>query len=345
MFQSKTDVSHQHSSFPRLLGDVGGTNARFGWQTSEDAEMTHVQVLPCSEYPTLYAAITAYLAAQQLATPTHAAIGIANPVTDDLVVMTNHHWQFSIGKLRADLGLKHLLILNDFMALALSIPHIPNAHKRQIGGTAGKQDAAIGLIGPGTGLGVSGLLPIGHQDQWTPISGEGGHVSLGASNALELAVIERLQKRYGHVSAERVLSGMGLVDLYHALGDIHGDQPKEITTPSEVLERAKQQTQADTTANLTIDMFCSFLGTVAGDLALTIGARGGMYIGGGIVPRLGKRFDASAFRTRFEAKGRFKTYLSQIPVWVIDSPVSPALSGASRALSMQKWWDVRGSNR
>ncbi len=152
---------------------------------------------------------------------------------------------------------------------------------------------------------------------------------------MEFAVIEQLRKRYGHVSAERILSGAGLVDLYHALCELKDGQGREITTPAEVIERAHELPLS--TANQALDMFCGFLGCVAGDLALTLGARGGIYIGGGIVPRLGERFDASPFRQRFEDKGRFKTYLSQIPTWVIHSPVSPALQGASQALSLTQW--------
>ena len=170
-------------------------------------------------------------------------------------------------------------------------------------------DAAIGLIGPGTGLGVSGLFPVGYQNKWMPIAGEGGHVSLTATTEHEFAAIQQLQKRYGHVSAERVISGAGLVDLYHALCDLKDGQGREITTPAEVIERAQEVPAS--TANEALDMFCGFLGSVAGDLALTLGARGGIYIGGGIVPRLGERFDASPFRERFEAKGRFKKYLQE----------------------------------
>jgi glucokinase len=207
-----------------------------------------------------------------------------------------------------------------------------------VGGGQAAAGAAIGLIGPGTGLGVSGLLPLGYQNKWIPIAGEGGHVSLSATTALEFSVIQQLQKRYGHVSAERIVSGVGLVDLYHALCDLKDAQQshgREITTAAEVLARAQDLPLSS--ANQALDMFCGFLGSVAGDLALTLGARGGVYIGGGIVPRLGERFNASPFRARFEDKGRFKSYLQAIPTWVIQSPVSPALQGASQALSLTQW--------
>lgn len=335
MFESRDPAVTHPAAYPRLLGDIGGTNARFGWQESETAPITHVQVLPCAEHESLLAATQSYLKHLGFGAPPCAAFGIANPVTGDQVAMTNHHWKFSVTALREGLGVSRLLLLNDFTALALSLTLLPESHKQQIGGGHAASDAAIGLIGPGTGLGVSGLLPLGYQHKWIPIAGEGGHVSLTASSAQEFAVIQQLQQRYGHVSAERVISGAGLVDLYHALCDLKDGQGRDISTPAQVLERA--QALPTSTANEALEMFCGFLGSVAGDLALTLGARGGIYIGGGIVPRLGERFATSSFRARFEAKGRFTAYLQEVPTWVIHSPVSPALQGASQALSLTQW--------
>lgn len=332
MIESRDPDVISPAPYPRLLGDIGGTNARFGWQAAENTAISHVQVLPSADHASLLEVVQAYLRHQGLNTPPCAAFGIANPVTGDQVAMTNHHWQFSISALRADLGLARLLLLNDFSALALSLPQLPEAQKHPVGGGHAVPNAAIGLIGPGTGLGVSGLLPLGYQNKWIPISGEGGHVTLSATTSLEFEVLQRLQKRYGHVSAERAISGAGLVDLYHALSDMNDGQGREITTPAEVLAQAQDMPLS--TANQALDMFCGFLGSVAGDLALTLGALGGIYIGGGIVPRMGERFNASPFRARFEDKGRFKSYLQNIPAWVIHSTDSPALQGASQALSL-----------
>ncbi len=332
MFESCAHPSASNASYPRLLGDIGGTNARFGWQTQVGGVIQNVQVLPCADYPSLFEAIQSYLHQQNLDAPPCAAFGIATPVTGDLVSMTNNHWKFSVHALRESLNLQRILLVNDFTALALALPCLTEADKRQVGSGQANENAAIALIGPGTGLGVSGLLPSGIANQWVPIAGEGGHVTLAAANAHEFEAIAILQKRYGHVSAERVVSGSGLVDLYHALCDLKDGQGREITTPAEVIDRAL--THPTSTANEALDMFCGFLGSVAGDLALTLGARGGVFIGGGIVPRLGARFDSSPFRQRFEAKGRYKTYLQDIPTWVIQSTVSPALLGASQALSL-----------
>jgi glucokinase len=335
MFESRDPAVGQFAAYPRLLGDIGGTNARFGWQALPNSPIERVQVLPCAEHSSLLEAAQTYLRDQAMSAPPCAAFGIANPVTGDQVAMTNHHWKFSVTALREGLGVSRFLLLNDFTALALSLTQLPESSKVQVGGGNAAPNAAIGLIGPGTGLGVSGLFPVGYQNKWMPIAGEGGHVSLTASTQHEFAAIQQLQKRYGHVSAERVISGAGLVDLYHALCDLKEGHGREITTPAEVLERAHEVPTS--TANEALAMFCGFLGSVAGDLALTLGARGGIYIGGGIVPRMGERFASSPFRERFEAKGRFKKYLHDVPTWVIHSPVSPALQGASEALSLTQW--------
>jgi len=335
MFESRDPAVRQFAAYPRLLGDIGGTNARFGWQALANSPIERVQVLPCAEHSSLLEAAQTYLRDQAMSAPPCAAFGIANPVTGDQVTMTNHHWKFSVTALREGLGVSRFLLLNDFTALALSLTQLPESSKVQVGGGNAAPNAAIGLIGPGTGLGVSGLFPVGYQNKWMPIAGEGGHVSLTASTQHEFAAIQQLQKRYGHVSAERVISGAGLVDLYHALCDLKEGHGREITTPAEVLERAHEVPTS--TANEALAMFCGFLGSVAGDLALTLGARGGIYIGGGIVPRMGEHFASSPFRERFEAKGRFKKYLQDVPTWVIHSPFSPALQGASEALSLTQW--------
>jgi glucokinase len=165
MFEARDPSQDQAPAFPRWLGDIGGTNARFGWQASADAPISHVQILPCAEHATLVDAARSYLSQQGLPTPACAAFGIANPVTGDQVSMTNHHWKFSVNEVRQSLGLKRFLLLNDFTALALALTHLPPEHKRQVGSGQAALDAAIGLIGAGTGLGVSGLLPVGHQNK------------------------------------------------------------------------------------------------------------------------------------------------------------------------------------
>ena len=316
--------------YPRLLGDVGGTNARFAWQAQADAPLTAVAGQRCQDEPTLLAAIKRYRATHGLPRPGSAAIGIANPVTGDRVQMTNHHWSFSIAQLEQDLGVQRLAVINDFTALALSLPDLAAADLRRIGQGQAVAHAPLALIGPGTGLGVSGLLRA-DVDGYVAIAGEGGHVTLPAADDAEAAVVAWLRERFGHASAERALSGSGLVNLYQAAAHLSG-QPVRAIEPAQVIEGARAGTCA--ACRSAIDLFCSFLGSVAGNLALTLGARGGVYIGGGIVPRLLPELEGSRFRDRFEGKGRFQDYMVAIPTFVIDAAESPAFMGASRALDI-----------
>jgi glucokinase len=244
--------------------------------------------------------------------------------------MTNHHWAFSQAAVKAEFALSHLRLLNDFTALALALPDLPASELRQVGGGAGDPDKAIALLGAGTGLGVSGLVPDG-AGGWVPLEGEGGHVTLPAVSARERLVMDGLTRLYGRASAERLCSGRGLVDAFTLLCEADGVALSGLSTAAAVTDAALKARQPQ--ALEALNMLCAVLGSVAGNLALTLGARGGVYIGGGIVPRLGSWFDTSPFRQRFEAKGRFQDYLQDIPVWVITSAQSPALLGAARSLS------------
>jgi glucokinase len=324
--------------WPRLVADVGGTNARLAWLAAPGAALSHLRQLATADYAGFADAVRAYLRLEGLdgqQTPRQLGMGIANPVTGDRVQMTNCPWQFSQRELAAELGLERLVVVNDFTALALALPVLGEGERRRLGGSAEAVIAApMALLGAGTGLGVSGLIPAG-PGRWVPLSGEGGHVTLAATDAREAAILERLRQRFGHVSAERVLSGSGLVHLYTALAELDGAAVSELT-PAELTRRGLTEpgsAESDPRARETLGRFCAWLGHVAGDLALTLGARGGVWIGGGITPRLGQFLDRSSFRARFEAKGRFQTYLAPIPVWLITAETSPALLGAAQALA------------
>jgi glucokinase len=318
---------------PRLLADVGGTNARFALE-SAPGHIGFIDVLPCAGYPTLGAALRAYLmspvllaAGIEAGTIRHAAIAIANPVIGDLVRMTNHHWEFSIAALRQECGFDTLLVENDFSALARALPYLDAGHKRQIGGGAPRARSAMGLLGAGTGLGVSGLIPC--VAGWSALRSEGGHVTFSPANDTEIAILRFAWGRFEHVSAERLLSGVGLELIYRALARHTGQPDCKLAAP-EITRRALAGECG--LCDQVIDVFCGMLGTVAGNLAITLGAQGGIYIGGGIVPRLGERFAASPFRSRFEQKGRFVAYLAQVPTFVITADY-PAFLGVSAILA------------
>ncbi|WP_018606133.1 glucokinase [Uliginosibacterium gangwonense] len=314
-------------TYPRLVGDIGGTNARFAMVLTPGAAITHIRTLPCADYPGIAEAMEAYLKLEAVPAPKNAAMGIANPVTGDAISLTNNDWAFSTEAVRQRLGLERLTFVNDFTALALSLPYLSSTEKRQVGRGAAVEGAAIGVIGPGTGLGVSGLIP--QKGRYSALEGEGGHVTLSAQTEEEFAVIAAILKTHSHCSAERVLSGPGLKTLYRALAEVRGIQARNIDSPEiSSLGVSKQ----DALCTDTLNMFCALLGSEAGNLALTLGALGGIFIGGGIVPRFGDFFEASPFRRRFEAKGRFSSYLEKIPTYVITAAY-PALTGAAAAMT------------
>jgi glucokinase len=309
----------------RLVADIGGTNARFA-MLDATGRPDRISVLPCANYPDIVSAAEDYLAHTGGERPSVAAIAIATPITGDRITMTNHHWSFSVREITAQLGLQHLSVLNDFEALALSLPALLPNECFQIGGGTATPGAPIGVLGPGTGLGAAGLIPSGKS--WLALPGEGGHVTLAAADDFESEIIAVLRSRFGHVSAERVLSGPGLVTLYEILCTLR-KKAAETLSPAEVTKRALDG--SDPLCHESLTTFCAMLGTVASNLALTLGTRGGIYLGGGILPQLGTFFENSPFRSRFENKGRFSTYLATIPCYVILSEY-PALLGAARAL-------------
>ena len=326
-------TTRPHAGGARLLADIGGTNARFALELAP-GKLELIEVLACKDWPTLGAAMRAYLARPSVVAATaasgapirHAAIAIANPVHGDYVRMTNHHWEFSTEALRREVGLDILLVVNDFTALARSLPHL-GEHKRQVGGGVAQPDAPLALLGAGTGLGVSGLIPC--NGTWTALRSEGGHVSFAPTNEKEVAILQFAWREFKHVSFERFLSGAGVELLYRALADLAG-RPGERLDAAEISRRALGNECP--LCHEVLDTFCGMLGTVASNLAITLGAAGGVYIGGGIVPRLGKRFDSSPFRVRFEQKGRFNGYLASVPTYVITAAY-PAFVGVSAILA------------
>ena len=312
----------------RLIADIGGTNARFALLSLEQGVHRQI-VLPCADYDEIVVAMKAYLGMVGDPVVKEAAIAIATAVVGDSVKMTNHHWSFSIETLKQQMVFDKLIVKNDFTALAMSIPKLSKSDFVQVGGNTDSQlITPLGIVGAGTGLGVSGLIPYG--DIWIPLEGEGGHSTVSPSNEREVDILKVCWKQYPHVSAERLVSGMGLQNLYSAICELENAEP-ECLSPREI--SVLGISNANPHCAEALDTFCGLLGSVAGDLALTLGAYRGVYIGGGIVPQLGSYFEQSSFRKRFEAKGRFQQHLAEVPVFVINAE-NPALYGIGEAFSL-----------
>ncbi|SDP10971.1 glucokinase [Ralstonia sp. 25mfcol4.1] len=324
-------------TYPRLLADVGGTNVRFALE-SAPMRIGEVTAYKVADHASLEAAMRLYMSTlAQGERPGHAAIGLANPVTGDHVKLTNHNWAFSIEAMRQALGLDTLVAINDFTALALALPYLPAADLVQVRPGSAMATAPRALIGPGTGLGVSGLVPAPGGGA-VALAGEGGHIEVMPATDDEWIAWRAAHDQLGRVSAERLLSGMGLSHIHAALSAEMGTLLAEPLTPAQVTEGALKQN--DPLCRRAFDAFCGLLGSVAGDVALVLGARGGVYIGGGIVPRFVDAFHASPFNARFVDKGRMGQYLADIPVYVIASEF-PALPGLARALADRLEGDMR----
>jgi glucokinase, proteobacterial type len=305
-----------------LIADIGGTNVRFALVSPEGVP-GETTVMRCADHAGPAEAAEAFLGtAGGGRRPARAVFAVASPITGDVVDLTNSAWRFSIAAVRTRLGLERLEVINDFTAVALSVRHLGPEHALGLGGGQPVEGAPIAVLGPGTGLGVSALVrdEAGH---WTALATEGGHVTMAAASEREDAVLAWLRRRFGHVSAERILSGPGMVNLYDALAALRG-VPAAYTGPDAVSQRGLDGSCP--VCRETLDMFFAMLGTVAGNLALSVGARGGVYIAGGILPRMRDAFARSDFRRRFEDKGRFGDYLRSIPAWLVTHP-QPAFLG------------------
>ncbi|MDP3672548.1 MAG: glucokinase [Telluria sp.] len=311
---------------PRLLADIGATHARFALQTAPDV-FRSVRVLKCDDFEGIVPLLRFYLADHDDVVLNHAALAVANPINGDYVRMTNRAWEFSTDEVRRELGLQTLLIVNDFTALAMALPGLKPEDLMQVGSGKPASNAVIGVLGPGTGLGVSGVIPT--VDGFVTLGSEGGHVSFAPADEREYAILQYAWKEWAHVSNERLISGPGMEIIYRALALRNGVQARERGAP-EIISGALEQ--HDPLCTEVLECFCAMLGGAAANLAVTLGAFGGIFIGGGIVPRMGEWFASSPFRARFEAKGRFTGYLADIPTYVITTP-NPAFYGVATILS------------
>lgn len=290
----------------RLVSDIGGTNARFAL-VGDDGLPAHEKTLKTKDFSGVVEAARAYLDGEPVES---VVLVVAGPVEQDRIALTNCPWAFSLNETKRALGIDRLIAINDFVAQALAVPKLGPDDRRKLGGGQAIQDRAIAVLGPGTGLGVAGLLVV--DGIYRPIPSEGGHVAFAPKDDVEADVLALLRKRFGHVSNERLLSGPGLVNFANALAERSGVD-LSLTAPAEVLTRAEHQSCS--VCIEAIQRFCSLLGAAAGDLALAYGARGGVYLTGGMISHLGAWFDAERVIHAFLEKGRFRDYLSAIPLF------------------------------
>ncbi|MBK8158877.1 MAG: glucokinase [Rhodospirillaceae bacterium] len=312
-----------------LVADIGGTNARFALRRPGVDGLEKMKTLSAADYPNIDNAITTYLDWAE-ATPTEACFAVACPAREDQIEFTNSTWHFSRAETAALFGWQRFETVNDFEALALGVPHVKPEGLHAVRRGTIETKGACAVLGPGTGFGVSGLICDRHGG-WVALAGEGGHVGFAPQDELEVELLRYLQARFGRVSCERLLSGDGLVNIYEFLC-VQAGKPAERPTPAEITARGLEQ--GERIARDALRRFCAILGSAAGDLALILGSTGGVYIGGGIVPRLLPILLDSKFEERFANKGRLSSLLAAMPIFVIlDNTL--ALLGAAATLNTQ----------
>ena len=326
------------SELPFLVADIGGTNARFALATIDGEQrpvLSEIRELHGADYATLADAARHYLQLSK-ATVEEAVFAVASPVTGDLIKITNNPWTFSVQALRAELGLRALKLINDFAAIGFAVPHLGPNDVRAIGFmperlARDRSDGHYSVLGPGTGLGVGRVL-LRHGEAII-IETEGGHVGFAPANAYELKVLEVVMRKFPRVSAERLLCGPGLLNLYHAVGEIEGLRC-DAETPAQVSEQANAQ--PDGLAGRTVALFCELLGCFAGDTVLAHGAWDGVYLAGGITQKLLPWLERGGLRQRFEQKGRFEPLLKGIPTLAITHPHVGLLGSGACALGLHE---------
>lgn len=305
-----------------VVVDLGGTNIRLAVCELDTGKLSQLKEYICADFATIEQALEAYFATLQKQVK-HLCIGIACPVESDQVTMTNLSWAFSQRTLKQHLNLTSLYIINDYTAISLAVPFLSAQDKVQIGTGVAQENGITAVFGPGTGLGVSHIIkPL---DKWISLDGEAGHVSFTPSTREQADILFLLQAQFDYVSAERILSGQGLVNLYQSLCCLSQQQAQ--------FEQPKDVTQAGLNKSCPIavkslDIFCQVMGSFAGNLAISLNCTGGVYIAGGIVPRFIEFFETSEFRHFFEEKGILKDYLVKIPTFVITNR-NPGLLGAT----------------
>jgi glucokinase len=316
-----------------LIGDIGGTNARFALANPEQPGFHDAMTLKCADFAWADDAIRHYLDELSADSPSVICLAAAGPVVENTVQITNNHWTLNAADISADFGIDAVRLMNDFEALAYSVPHLQSADSLAIGLPELKplpEDSFnVAIIGPGTGLGTAGLIKRGSS--LIPVVGEGGHVGFAPKSQVQIEILSALRSKFDRVSVERLISGSGLENIYWALTLIHGEQRTALSA-KEVFANGGEG--GDPRAAEAIHMFFEILGQVAGDLALTLGAEDGVYLAGGIVKRYPELLQNSGFRNAFENKGRHRAYMERIPSLLITHDEPGLLGSASCALEL-----------
>ena len=325
--------------FPILIGDIGGTNARFAILLDAVAEPMMFPVVQTADFATIDDAIQASVLDKTSIQPHSAVLAVAGPVDGDEIDLTNCPWVVRPRQMLTGLGLGEVIVLNDFEAQALAISSLPETARTQIGGGIVHEGASRAVLGPGTGLGVAGLVRA--RNIWIPVAGEGGHIDLGPRTARDLAIWPHLNTIEGRVSGEQVLCGRGLVNLYQAIAVANGTRPIH-TTPAEITDAAVHR--RDEASIEAVDLFATYLGRVAGDIALIFMARGGVFIAGGIVQRIIPILKADQIRAAFEDKAPHSALLRDIPLYVVTEPLA-ALAGLAAFARTPRFFGLETTGR
>lgn len=311
----------------QFVADVGGTNIRLA--TIVDGKLTDIVKMLCKSHATIEDAIRFYFSQYPTRTYTQGCFGIACPVNQDKITMTNHSWTFSKKELQSSLNLKHLSVINDFTAVAHSLPLLEGKQILQIGKGEPVDGANVAVFGPGTGLGVKHLTAI--DSGWKTLDGEGGHVDFAPITETDMIIWRYLKNKLGRVSAEDIVSGRGLANIYSALNE-NRKLGLETLTPAQISTSAIEKSCELCVETLSI--FCRLMGSFAGNIAMNLAAHGGVFIGGGIVSRFTNFLENSEFRAFFEAKGVVQSYVENIPTYVILEP-DHGLIGAYAYMNQQ----------
>ena len=309
-----------------LVADIGATNTRFALAVSGSNELIQPLTLLTSNFTSILSACREYFNHIADLHPSRACIAVACPISGDHVSLTNNSWSFSIEEVQRELNVGRLMVVNDFKALAAGVPHLAAEEIDQIGDGTPILERTMSVIGPGTGLGVATVVQ--HETGRIILEGEGGHVCFAPGNEREIDILRLLSRQFSRVSTERILSGDGIKTLFQTLAKIDGVAVPDLTTSS-IVERAISG--SDSRCLEVIDIFCGVLGSFAGDLAMTLNPQGGVYIGGGIIPRIAKLLKDSPFRARFEGKGRLASFIKNVPTYLIMTDHT-ALTGAASLL-------------